>query len=27
LAPDFAGLERVRVWRDALGDSCTLGRP
>ena len=27
LAPDFAGLERVRVWREALGDSCTLGRP
>lgn len=27
LAPDFAGLKRVRVWRDALGDSCTLGRP
>jgi len=27
LAPDFDGLERVRVWREALGDSCTLGRP
>jgi len=27
LAADFAGLARVRVWRDALGDSCTLERP
>ena len=26
LAADFAGLQRVRVWREALGDSCTLER-
>ena len=26
LAADFAGLARVRVWREALGDSCTLER-
>ncbi len=26
MAADFAGLARVRVWREALGDSCTLGR-
>ena len=26
MAADFAGLARVRVWREALGDSCTLER-
>ena len=26
MAQDFAGLARVRVWREALGDSCTLER-
>jgi len=25
LAPRLPGLSRVRVWREALGDSCTLG--
>ena len=26
MAADFPGLQRVRVWREALGDSCTLER-
>ena len=24
LAPDFPGLASVRVWRDSVGDGCTL---
>jgi 6-pyruvoyltetrahydropterin/6-carboxytetrahydropterin synthase len=26
LAPHFDGLSQVRVWRDAMGDGCTLAR-
>lgn len=26
LIPHFAGLSQVRVWRDSVGDGCTLGR-
>ncbi len=26
LEPHFAGLQRVRVWRDSVGDGCTLER-
>ena len=26
LAPHFAGLSQVRVWRDSVGDGCTMGR-
>jgi 6-pyruvoyltetrahydropterin/6-carboxytetrahydropterin synthase len=26
LAPHFSGLSQVRVWRDSVGDGCTMGR-
>ena len=26
LSPHFVGLSQVRVWRDSVGDGCTLGR-
>lgn len=26
LLPHLPGLSQVRVWRDAMGDGCTLGR-
>ena len=26
LLPHFEGLSQVRVWRDSVGDGCTLGR-
>lgn len=26
LAPGLPGLSQVRVWRDSVGDGCTLGR-
>ncbi len=26
LLPHFDGLSQVRVWRDSVGDGCTLGR-
>jgi 6-pyruvoyltetrahydropterin/6-carboxytetrahydropterin synthase len=26
LIPYFEGLSQVRVWRDSVGDGCTLGR-
>ena len=26
LLPHFEGLSQVRVWRDSVGDGCTMGR-
>jgi len=26
LAPHFSGLSQVRVWRDSVGDGCTMDR-